>query len=701
MKNRKKLMMIALLCTTITGAVFFSACDSSSETTVSNTSSSQVSIVSAEKSESAVEFSSEDINTDYDTENAVSVKLSGSSADITGNGAVLDGNIIRISAAGTYILSGTMDDGQIVISAGKDDTVQLVLDNVSVTAKTTPALYAEQCGKTILLLADGSENTFSDGNSDTTDSEDEKSPNAAVFCQDDLTIVGNGSLTVNGNANNGITSKDTLRIASGTVTVNAAHHGITGKDNIAIEGGTVSVTAQTGDGIRSTYSDTDKDDKGHVFIQNASITVLSGKDAIQAEKNLTINSGTFDITTGDGAKETSSDNGFDMRGGFNFNNNDSSSEDTDSLKALKAGNNIIINGGTFHINAYDDALHSNGDVTVTGGAFHIQSGDDGIHADNTLTIKNGEITVSQSYEGLEGTVIEISGGNIDITASDDGINAAGGNDNSGFGNFDGGRGFGRFEGRQFDLQNNDNTPTAQQTVAQTETDNSSLSPALNISGGTVCVTAQGDGLDSNSALNISGGTIIVNGTTQGGNGILDHDGTMTVTGGTIIGAGTYDMLEMPSDSSSQKSVAVMFGSAQSAGTLVYITDSKGSVMAAMSPEKSFSCIVFSSPELKDGETYTVYTGGTASGEDTHGYYTNASITGGTQYTAFTASDTVSYVNESGNTSYSGMGGGMMGGRGSKENWGGMNPRDFENMTPPDDNGMTPPDFENITPPDRI
>lgn len=702
--------MIALLCMAVTGTIVLSGCsdnssnisNNSSNTTVSQ-ADSQVSISTSEKSESSVTFDEDDTSTNYDESNSTSIKLNGSSAEINGSGVTLDGNTIRITSAGNYLISGTLDDGQIVISAEKDDTVRLIFNNASITSKTTSAIYAEKCDKTIILLADNTENTISDAseytsNSETSvDSESEEgtSVNAAIFCKDDLTILGNGTLTVNGNSNNGITSKDTLRITSGTINVTAVHHGITGKDNLAIEGGTINVTATTGDGLRSTYSDTAKEDKGHIFIENAIITINSGKDGIQAEKNLTINSGTFNITTGGGAPETTSNNNNfgDMRGGFGFGmDNSSSSETTDSIKALKADLNITINGGTFNINAYDDAVHCNGDVTITGGTFSIATGDDGIHADNTLTIKNGDITISQSYEGLEGTVIDISGGTIDLTASDDGINAAGGNDNSGFGNFDGGRGFGRFAGQQFDLQNTTDTEMViTPTVAET-TDSTELSTLLTISGGTVYVNAQGDGLDSNGDINISGGTVVVNGTTQGGDGILDHDGTFNVTGGTIIGSGTYDMLEMPSDSSTQKSVAIMFTSTQSAGTLVYITDSNGNILTAMSPEKNFSCIVYSSPELKDGETYSVYTGGTADGDSVHGYYAGANISGGTQYTTFTVSDTVTYVNESGNTSYSGMGGGMMGGRGGMRG-------NMGDMTPPDDNGnmggMTPPDRNNM------
>lgn len=732
--NKKKLrkrVIIALLCTVISGSMLLSGCASQEITNSQDNISSKTSQTShaeannvsiSQNTESIVEFSEDDSNTSYDENNSIKISLNGSSAEISGGGAKLEGNTIKITKAGTYVLSGKLSDGQILISAGKNDTVKLVLDNADITSKTTSAIYAEKCEKTIILLADGTKNTISDTKTDTNTSESsdenenesdsDSNANAAIYIKDDLTILGNGSLTVNGNAHNGITSKDTLRITGGTIVVNAANNGITGRDNLSVTGGNITINAES-DGMRSTYSDTDKEEKGHIFIENAEINITSGNDAVQAEKNLIINSGTFNIKTGDGAsKTTNTQNNMDMPS-FKQGDWGTSSEDTESIKGLKAGSSITINNGTFTINSEDDSVHTNGNVEITGGIFTLSTSDDGIHADNNLKIQNGTITITQSYEGLEATVIEISGGTVDLTASDDGINASNGS-GSGMGGFEGFGGFNRNMDRGMmnkfgnNTTDNDNSDVSERnipsmpdgeipndfngnmpsmpdgeipndfegnipSIPESETSNNSEnsnensnSPLIKISGGTVYVTAQGDGIDSNADIEISGGTIIVNGTTNGGNGIIDHDGNCTITGGLLIGSGTYDMLEMPESSSSQNSAAIMFNETQSAGTLVYVTDSSGNVIAAMSPEKNFTCIILSTDTLKKGETYTVYTNGKADGESLHGYYSRAAVSDGKEYVSFTISDTVSYVNQNGLTTYSGgFGGGRM--RGGFEN----------------------------------
>lgn len=701
----RKKIIIALLCTSLIGTVLMTGCNqqmkmssdpSSSENSSQSSSqnSSQNSTASNENntvnyqetSNATVAFEDDDLDTSYDENNATKIKLSSSSAEISGNGASVKDSTITISSAGTYIVSGTADDCQIEINAGKNDVVKLVLDNASLTSKTAPAIYSSKAKKTIILLPDGTSSTLSDGSdyftetssesSDTTDNETDSSsqPNAALYCQDDLTILGNGTLIVNGNAHNGITSKDILRITSGTINVNSKNHGITGKDNLAIEGGTLKITSG-GDGIRSTYAETDDSSKGHIFIENADISINSQNDGIQSEKNLIINSGTFNIKTGDGAESNSakanSSTGQGDFHGFAGNTQTTDSSTSVSQKGLKSGSDITVNNGTFTLDTYDDAVHTNGNIEITGGTFDIKTGDDAVHADDTLLIKNGTITVSQSYEGLEATTINITGGTIDIKSSDDGINSAGGNDSSGFG------GFGGRPQDKFMNQNSTDTQSGTDDTKQT---------SMTISGGTIYVNADGDGIDSNNKISISGGTIVVNGTTSTGNGIIDHDGDCEITGGTLIGSGTSGMLEMPESTSTQNSVAVMMTQTQKAETPVYIADSNGNILVLMAPQKDYSCIIFSSPQLKTGETYTVYVGGTASGESVNGYYTQTSVKDGTKYTEFTISEPVTYVNESGVTTYSGMGGG----KGNKQ---AMSPDST-------DNGGTKPDMPSGERPER-
>ena len=704
-------IITAVLCAAVTGSMVLSGCsEKKSENIELNASSlsadSSIGSVSPVTTNVSVNVDEEDINADYDKTASTVITLGGAGAEISGEGAAVNDGNVTISKAGTYVISGSLSDGSIIVEAGKNDIVKLVLENAEIKSSKAPAVYSSKSKKTIIILPEGTESTLSDGTS-YIDENDDSAPDAALFCKDDLTISGSGTLNVNGSAKNGITCKDILRITGGVINVTAANHGITGRDDLSVSGGVISVDAKGGDGLRSTYSDTDKSDLGHIIIENADITVNAANDGIQAEKSLTVKSGIINITTAGGSEKAPSSNSREGFGGQfgrdQFRPSQSSQTESktgstsgsartetvtaqtssteESRKGLKAGTDIIINGGTITADCYDDAIHSNNSIAITDGVITLSSGDDGIHADSDIAITGGDLTIKRSYEGLEAMRIGISGGSIDVTASDDGVNAAGGNDSSGFGNFDNRMDFGgkRFRPDNFQPGQDGQTPPSTpenfqpgqdgQTPPSTpenfqpgqdgqtthaapaeqsgSSDTNSGSSEITISGGTICISSGGDGLDSNSALNISGGTIILNGPTTGGNGIIDHDGSCSITGGLLIGAGTSDMLEMPDSGSTQKTAAITFSGAQTAGTLVYITDSSNNVIAAMSPEVNFSCILFSSQALDEGKTYKVYVGGTAEGDNTHGYYQKAAVSGGSEYCSFTVSGAVTYVNESG------------------------------------------------------
>ncbi len=695
----KKRFATILFCAVLAASATLSGCGQNNGEKLINsapspTESTAVSDNSV-KTESSVTLEQSDTDSTYNESNSTRIALDGTSVKITGSGAKADGGTITISSAGTYILRGKLTEGKIVIAANKKDEVKLVLDNADITSSGAPAIYSSKCGKTILLLNKGTTNVLTDGKdyvkSAENSEEENDSPNAAVFIQDDLTILGEGTLTVNANAHNGITSKDTLKITGGTINVNAENHGITGKDNLYVSGGTITVNANNGDGLRSTYSKDDDSEKGHVYIESADINIICSNDGIQAEENMIINSGTISIVTAGGA-----DNNKTIKNSNDFmkNNTASNSSNEDKhFKGLKAGADITISSGKLTIDAYDDAIHSNSNITINGGSASIKSGDDAVHADGTLEINNGTINVQSSYEGLEAEVINITGGNIDINAADDGINCSGGNDQSGFGGMDGSmkfrNGFGfnqniteqnsdgqgsmpempvgeNPQGNMPEMPQGENPQGSMPEMPQGENPQGGMhgnvnnSAVLTISGGTIHVNAQGDGLDSNGTLNITGGNIVIDGTTSGGNGIIDHDGSCTVSGGTLIGAGTSDMLEMPGEDSTQNTIAVLFEQNMTAGTPVYILDSSGKVIAKMSPVKNYGCFIFSSPDLKNGESYTVYTGTSTSDEADNDYYADGKVPGAEKYTSFTLSDSkVTYVNSSGVTTYSGgIGGGM-------------------------------------------
>lgn len=381
--SKKMKKILPLLLTTVALA----AC-STNATTSSSTSTSSSSQTS-QTSTATTYFSDRDQDPSYDAEKATKISLTGSSATATGQGVAVSGSTVTITKAGTYVLSGSSENVQIIVKAGDQDKVQLVLDGVTMKG-TDAAIVVENADKTFLTLAEGSSNSISDSSSPTNTDYD-----AAIYSKDDLTLNGSGSLTVEGNYGNAIESNDDLRITGGTYTIKAAKHGLSVNDVLNIK--------------------------------DASLTITATEDAVHADND----------------------------------------EDT-----------------------------SLGNLYIQSGILNIQAGDDGLHASNAALIDGGKITVSSSYEALEGKTVTINGGELDLTASDDGINAA------------------------------------DPTVGETVPGQASQGVYIKITGGKIKVTVgQGDtdALDSNGDLYISGGELDI--TAQSA---FDYDGQAEYTGGSLV-----------------------------------------------------------------------------------------------------------------------------------------------------------------------
>ena len=307
---------------------------------------------------------------------------------------------LTIREAGVYILSGSYENKMLVIEAGEEDKVQLVLSNAVLTNDSGPAIYVRSADKVFLTAAEGTENTISDGTGyAVTDGDTEL--DAAVFSKDDLTINGAGKLTISGNNKHAVVSKDDLVVTAKDLTVNAVNVGLNGKDSVRFSEAALSITAGT-DGVRA---DNEEDpDRGYVSVVDSTLTVTSGRDGIQAETVFTAAGSAITVTSGGG--------------------HDARSPDTsESYKGVKAGASISFDGGKVQIDALDDAIHTSGSILISAGSFTLLSGDDGIHGDEKVEISGGTVGID-AHEGIEGTYILISGGEIDIRASDDGINAA-------------------------------------------------------------------------------------------------------------------------------------------------------------------------------------------------------------------------------------------------------------------------------------
>ena len=527
----------------------------------------------------------------WDSSEAIQIALEGDSITASGASVTVDGSQVTIVSAGTYIISGSLADGQIIVNTGDEGMVRLILNGVDISSSTSAPIYVMAAQEAMIVLADNTDNYVSDGDSYVLQDPEADEPNAAIFSKADLTIYGSGSLTVDGNCNDGIASKDGLIIAGGTIVVNSVDDGIRGKDYLVVQDGNITVTAQS-DGLKS---DNEEDaTKGYVLIEKGVINITSGGDAIEAQTDVMIAGGEIALSAGGGSN--------------------ASIDETASAKGIRGVVSVNINSGTFTIDSADDAIHSNGTLTINGGTFVVSTGDDAIHADSTLEVNGGEVRITDSYEGLESALITINDGDIHIISSDDGLNVASGVDGSGM---QGGPGLGGRPGQDNFIYSGDNY--------------------LYINGGYIVVESAGDGIDVNGAIEMTDGVVIVNGPTEQMNGAVDYDASFKISGGVLVAAGSSDMAMAPSESSTQCSVLLYFDSTQWADTLVHIQTNDGDEILTFSPTKEYQSLAFSSPEFVDGSAYDVYLGGSSTGTATDGLYQDGTYTPGTGYTSFTIS----------------------------------------------------------------
>ena len=612
--RRKKLL--ALFCATALSMTAVAGCTGAKSST-GNVVSSEIETNAEETSaqSEAGSFSSADMFTErdlagtYEESGAVYVTLSGDGITGETDGVAIKGQTVTITAEGTYIFSGTLSEGQIVVDAD-NAKVQIVFDNVDITCASSAAVYVKSAEKVFVTLAEGSQNTLR--NTDEYVAIDDNNIDAVIFAKSDLTLNGTGSLTIVSAEGHGIVSKDDLKITGGTYDITAAGHSLSGKDSVRIADGTFILTAEK-DGIHA--ENADDEEKGYIYIADGDFTITSDGDGMDASSIVQIEDGTFDITAGGGAANSQKTHESDMPGGGmsqnierpdgesmpemgekpdgeNMPQDTTTDESSTSTKGIKAGGGMYLNGGTYQIDSADDSIHSNANITIADGTYTLATGDDGVHADDALTVNGGTITVTESYEGLEGLTVTINDGTIDITARDDGVNAAGGTDQSGFGTF----------GDHFKGMDSADDETEETT------DNEMW---MELNGGYIHILAGGDGVDSNGDLTINGGEIYIDGPSDNGNSAIDYGDRSSayVNGGMLVAIGSSGMAEGMSDSSKQKVLMVKLGEQMEAGD-VELTDNEGNVIVSYTALKSYDCVIISTAEVESGATYTLITSGT-------------------------------------------------------------------------------------------
>lgn len=478
-----------------------------------------------------------------------------------------------ITAPGAYLVQGSIQ-GQLIIDA-EDADVYLLLDGVSITSSDGPALHVKAAHEVFITLEAGTVSTLTDSAAYTLpDGEDE--PNGALFSKADLAINGEGTLHVVGLYDDGIVSKDSLTIASACVQVESVGDGIRGKDSLTVYRATLKVTAGQ-DGLKSTN---DKDSsKGWVSLMESDITIQSANDGVQAETDLTINGGMMTIVSGGGCQaEYRQELAAPVRKGDAAQEEDEAEaedEDAPSAKGLKATNIDVIDG-TFIISSRDDAIHANGSITLEGGSFTLASNDDAIHADDNFTILDGDVLITECYEGIEASHMTFAGGRTDVTAIDDGWNAA--------------------------------NKAASEAESGRKKKNHDFS--LTVSGGEHTILAGGDAIDSNGDMLFSGGITLAASSNTLKEVPIDYPEvcSCTITGGILAATGAYGKnTQNLNQTEGQASVLIKWKEEQTAGTLISLS-MEGKPLFTLSPKANFKCLIFSAPDLQVGSSLTVALG---------------------------------------------------------------------------------------------
>lgn len=614
-QNRAWAMTMAVAAVLLCSGCTENAATSTAQTAITDTTTvatesekveetSNIAVTHLSSSNQRVDYDEDDVTGTYNTFDA-EIQLNGSTAEVTGSPETVQvtDHLVTIQKGGTYRISGTWENGQLRVTGS--EKVKLYLDGVSIKNPDGAAILCENEKRTILSLAEGTENTFSDGTAAAATAEP-----AAIYTEDKLTINGTGTLVVNGVAANGIVCRNDLKITGGTIQIQAANNGIKGKDSIGICGGEITVTAGN-DGLKATEAD--DTERGWIAVSGGVVTIAAEGDGVQAETDCWIDGGELHITTtGEVASNHTEEMPFGGRddwqmpnGGrpdqkqqeqendnstvnpavyqmqaFLMDTNTDTTETTDtqtteesSSKGIKTGNDFTITSGTVQIASTDHCLHSTGTLTCSGGTLELQSAQaKGISSHGDLQITDGAITITQATEGMESKAeMTISGGEIRILqATDDGLNAGGGNSME----------------MGFPMQENADSTTNTEDIVENHN--------ITISGGTIYICADGDGIDSNGSIVMTGGTVFVSGPISGGDGALDFETDMTMSGGSILALSSRGMMEYPST----QHYCTTEVSAQ-AGDLIAVCDADGNVLMGMQTTKNVSDVVYYGEQMEN------------------------------------------------------------------------------------------------------
>ena len=556
------------------------------------------------------EFTDREKSGSYKVSEAVKITLNKTTATVSGSGAKADGSTITITEEGVYIVSGTLEDGQIIVDASDSDKVQIVLDGVNINCETNAAIYVREADKVFITLAENSSNTLGGGNEYT--QIDDNTVDGVIFSKSDLVCNGTGSLTIEADYKHGIVSKDDLVITGGTYKITAADNGITAKDQLKILDGSFDIDAANS-AVKA--KNADNAELGNIYIAGGIFTIEAEQDGFHATGSIVVDDGTITVNSGDDGFHAELDT--IIRGGTIL---------VEKSNEGLEGKRVVVNGGDITVNASDDGINA------------ANSGDDGANAANS-----GDGGVNAANSGDDGANATNPGANAAGSGDDDSNAASSNNDSSAAVNSgDDSSISGAADGKEppqmppdtengsdmqpsqdfypenapsvgnapqnFDPGNAPSDGDAPQMMQGGPGGGGNSELYIKITGGTLTVSADGDGLDSNGGLLVTGGTTIVYGPTSDGDSALDYDGSAIVSGGILAAIGSAGMVESFDEASTQPVITYYCTETQSADTTITLTDSDGSALFTVTPEKAYASIVLTCPEMKLDATYTLAAG---------------------------------------------------------------------------------------------
>lgn len=670
---KMKKMLILVLCTSLVG-LNIAGCSSKKNQTESSKNQSSSLDEDEDDTSNITRFdinpvyTEEELEEGYASDKAINISLSKDAVKSDSKLVTVNKTKATIKAAGTYVFTGEIEDGNIVIDAGNDDLVRIILNNASITSSSTSPIYVKNAKEVIITLKKDTTNSLTDSKEYTLENDEEKEPNAVIYSKDDLTINGSGKLSIKAQYNHGIQSKDTLKIISGDLNITSVGDAVIGKDAVFIKEATLVIDSKE-DGIKSTKAN---QDQGFIYLDTPTITINAVKDGIQAATCLFVKDGTYDITTNGGSENAevkTSDNGFGGKNpgmDKNFNGNmhdknssmqppqdntqdnsqvnsqvnsqdnsldntqDSSQNQLETPPELPQGDmspNQLQNQSQGKPQAPPQSQSNNQDESISQGQSIDKDNTDkvsakGIKAGVDITIKAGDFKQNTSDDAFHSNnTFTIDGGVLNLASGDDGIhaditvtlNAGTININKSYEGIEG-KDILVNDGSITIISNDDGFNAAGGSSTAASGDSNSMQKGMDevcddsliINGGIIKVNANGDGLDSNGTIEMNGGEVYVDGPINGGNGSLDYASEFNMNAGKLIAAGSLGMAVGPTNQSKQYSVNAALTNSYQGGTEIVVKDSAGNKIIQYTPSKTFQSFIFSSSGLKSGETYSIY-----------------------------------------------------------------------------------------------